>query len=190
MPPGILWVFKKPILFLPYAVVTSISYTSVLQRTFNLNVVAVFNSEDGAAQDQEVEFSMIDQADFAGIDAYIKRHGLNDASLAAGRRAKVYNVNKAKDGAAAEANGHEAAAGDAAGDGTEETELQKAERLLQDQEDDEEEDYVDDGSEGGSSEEDYEEGADNTEVAGEGAFDEAEEYDEEEGGYEDEGEAG
>jgi hypothetical protein len=88
---------------------------------------------------------MLEQADFAGINEYVQKHGLQDASLAEARRAKKLNVNKPKkDGAA---NG-------AAETGTteeEETELQKAERELQDQEDDEEEDDdFDPGSEGES----------------------------------------
>jgi len=95
---------------------------------------------------------MIDQADFAGIDAYVKRHGLQDASLAEARRAKKYNVNAPK--------GEEVEADDQAA----ESELQKAQRELEDQEDEEEEDY-DPGSEGesegsgSSSEEDDEDGS-------------------------------
>lgn len=80
---------------------------------------------------------MIDQADYAGIDAYVKRHGLQDASLAEARRAKKYNVNPEKGG--------EVVADGEMG----ESELQKAERELQDQEDEEEEDY-DPGSDGES----------------------------------------
>lgn len=124
---------------------------------------------------------MIDQSDYAGIDAYIKRHGLHDASLAASRKAKVYNVNK--DGASAgvagtttgngETNDHnnvEAVDEQADEDEMEETELQKAERLLQDEEDELEEDYVEDdysGEEEGSSEEDGWEGDD---VHGNGVY--------------------
>lgn len=89
----------------------------------------------------EIEFSMIDQADYSGIDDYIKRHGLQDASLAETRRAKVYNVN-------AKNNEETAAATDTTGV-EEESELQKAQRELEDQEDEEEEDY-DPGSEGES----------------------------------------
>lgn len=84
---------------------------------------------------------MIDQADYAGIDAYIKKHGLQDASLAEARRAKKLNINGVK--------GEENDGEDAAGDGEEESELQKAQRELEDQEDEEEEDY-DPGSEGES----------------------------------------
>jgi hypothetical protein len=88
---------------------------------------------------------------------------LNDASLAAGRRAKEYGVNKEKKG---EVNGEVAAGavGEGAGvvgeDGL--TELQRAEMLLQDEEDEEEEDYEASGGEsdgeGEESEEDGEDG--------------------------------
>lgn len=94
---------------------------------------------------------MIDQADFSGIDGYIKKHGLQDASLAEARRAKRYNVNGAK--------GEDEAAANEEGAVEEESELQKAQRELEDQEDEDEEDY-DPGSDsdsdgsGSSSEED------------------------------------
>jgi hypothetical protein len=91
---------------------------------------------------------MLEQADFAGINEYVQKHGLQDASLAADRRAKKLNVNKAGGKKREVANGA-AVAADA--DGEEESELQKAERELQDQEDDEEEDDdFDPGSEGES----------------------------------------
>ncbi|KAF2085942.1 Rtt106-domain-containing protein [Saccharata proteae CBS 121410] len=161
---GIVFGFKKPVLFFGFEGISTTSYTSVLQRTFNL-VVGVESGDGGG---EEVEFSMIDQVDFAGIDAYVKGRGLNDASLAAGRRGVVYGVNAVKE------EENEAVEGD---DG--ETELQKAERALQDQEDEEEEDY-DPGSEGesegsGSSSEEEEEYE-----GGEGG--EEGEEDEEEGG--------
>lgn len=176
---GILWAFKKPLLFLPFSSITSISYTSVLQRTFNLNIAAA--GADGA--EQEIEFSMLDQADYAGIDEYVKRHGLHDASLAASRKAKVYNVNKAADSANGAAEGAGAAVEALREDeeGEEgETELQRAERMLQDEEDELEEDYVEDeegSEEEGSSEE---EGWEGDEVHGNGADGEEEDYDEEE----------
>ncbi|KAL4779100.1 histone chaperone rtt106 [Aspergillus varians] len=143
---GIFFGFKKPLLFFAFDNVDSISYTSVLQRTFNLNVVARANGSD---ETQEFEFSMIDQADFSGIDTYIKTHGLQDASLAEARRAKRYNINNAKTEENTETE---------AQDG-EESELQKAQRELEDQEDEEEEDYDpgsgdDSGGSGSSSEED------------------------------------
>jgi hypothetical protein len=213
--PGILWAFKKPILFLPFHNIGSISYTSVLQRTFNLVVTA---REKGTDEETEIEFAMVDQDDFAGIDAYVKRHGLNDASLAASRRAKTYNVNASRGAAAAAAGAEkkevkaEAVEANGAEDGAGETELQKAERMLQDQEDEMEEDYVeedeeegssddesyaegeegddgDEGDEAGSDEGDEagsDEGGDDGDDGEEVGFAEEEEFDEEAGGYEDE----
>lgn len=128
---GVVFGFKKPLAFFPFSAIESISYTSVLQRTFNLVISA---TEVDSTDAKDVEFSMLDQADFTGIDEYVKRHGLNDASMAADRRAKAFNVNKDKK---AEANG-EADAGAADGG---ESELHKAEQQLQDEEDEEEEDY-------------------------------------------------
>jgi hypothetical protein len=124
------------LLFFAFENIDSISYTSVLQRTFNLNIVA---RALGSDETQEFEFSMIDQADYSGIDTYIKTHRLQDASLAEARRAKRYNINGTKTEENAEAASQEA----------EESELQKAQRELEDQEDEEEEDY-DPGSEGES----------------------------------------
>ena len=152
---GIFWGFKKPLEFFAFDAIESVSYTSVLQRTFNLNVTARPAPNDPP---QEFEFSMLDQEDFAGIDAYIKRHRLQDASMAEQRRAKKLNVNGGR------------AAGDATDDNGEDGggELQKAAREaeeLEDEEDDEEDDdNFDPGSEGesegeGSSSEEEQEAA-------------------------------
>lgn len=165
LPNGIVFGFKKPLSFFPFSSVESISYTSVLQRTFNLVITA---TEGGSTEAKDVEFSMIDQADFAGIDEYVKRHGLNDASMAADRRAKAYNVNKEKKEANGDTNGS-AETGAVDDDGL--TELQRAEQQLQDQEDEEEEDYVESGGETDGSGEDS------------GEDEDAEDYGEGEGGY-------
>ena len=137
---GIFWGFKKPLEFFPFDTIESVSYTSVLQRTFNLNVIARPSSTDPPS---EFEFSMVDQEDFAGIDAYIKRHQLHDASMAEQRRAKKVNVNGTKCGQGAGEDGEDA-----------EGELQKAAREakhVEDDEDDEEDDEnFDPGSEGES----------------------------------------
>lgn len=175
---GIIWAFKKPLALFNLDSIESIAYTSVLQRTFNIVISTMPVPETGKTE--EVEFSMLDQADFAGIDEYIKKHNLNDASMAAERRAKKLNINgkpKAEDGTNAEA-----AANGAAED--EETELEKAQRELEDAEDEEEEDY-DPGSEGesegeGSSSDEGEDGGEGEE----GAEDDEEE--EEAEGLEDE----
>lgn len=154
---GILFGFRKPAHVFPFEAIESISYTSVLQRTFNL----VITTQDPEQGSKEIEFSMLDQADFAGIDDYVKRHELNDASMAKERMAQRIGVNdpKRRKGEEGETNGEELLGPD----GEEESELQRAERELQDAEDDEEEDY-DPGSEGESegegsdSEEEYDGG--------------------------------
>lgn len=137
LPNGIFWGFKKPLEFFSFDAVDSVSYTSVLQRTFNLNIVARAAAD---AEPQEFEFSMVDQADFAGIDDYVKRHELQDASMAEQRRAKKLNVNGVKGGAAKQE-----------GVDQEEGELEKATREAENLEDEEEDDEnFDPGSEGES----------------------------------------
>ena len=149
LPNGIFWGFKKPLEFFSFDAIDSVSYTSVLQRTFNLNIAAR-NAAD--AEPQEFEFSMIDQADFAGIDEYVRRHELQDASMAEQRRAKKLNINGVKgDGV------------DEEGMDQEEGELQKAAREAEDLEDEEDDENFDPGSEGesegsGSSSEEDEDG--------------------------------
>lgn len=142
---GILWGFKKPLLFLPKERIAAVSYTSVLLRTFNLNVELYMDGEGfkggdaalGEEEKEEFEFAMLDQEDFAGIDTYVKRHGLQDASMAEQRRAKRLGINMVKG-----EDGQKVDVGDVG-------ELEKAEAELQDEEDEEEEDY-DPGSEGES----------------------------------------
>lgn len=169
---GVVFVFKKPLAFFPFASIDSISYTSVLQRTFNL----VITTADAAGGEQkEIEFSMLDQADFAGIDEYIKRHGLNDASMAAERRAKKYDVNKEK-----KVEGEEGVNGEG-GEDDGRTEIEKAEQALQDEEDEEEEDYE---ASGGESDGEGEDTDDEEEGEGEGGGDD-EEMEDAEGGDDD-----
>ncbi|KAI4228832.1 MAG: hypothetical protein L6R36_001334 [Xanthoria steineri] len=150
LPTGIIFAFKKPLLFYPFHSIASISYTSVLQRTFNLNLNVYSTPPSTAAHNassntdtHEIEFSMIDQADFAGIDAYIKRRNLQDASMAEQRRAQRYNVNGTNNtngGGGGEAEGEEGG------------ELQKAQREADEMEDEDEEkdENFDPGSEGES----------------------------------------
>ena len=149
LPNGIFWGFKKPLEFFSFDAIDSVSYTSVLQRTFNLNIAARIAAD---AEPQEFEFSMIDQADFAGIDEYIRRHELQDASMAEQRRAKKLNINGVK-GDGVEEEGMD----------QEEGELQKAAREAEDLEDEEDDENFDPGSEGesegsGSSSEEDEDG--------------------------------
>lgn len=168
LPTGILWGFKKPLLFLPLDRIVAVSYTSVLQRTFNIVVEVDVGNADGKTE--EIEFAMLDQEDYQGInEMYIHRHGLQDRSMADARKAKRQLAENArrKDGAD---DGVEGVGGGAADDGL--TELERAhmeaEQRLQDEEDEEEEDY-DPGSEGesegsgSSSEEEEEDGAEGEE---------------------------
>ncbi len=137
---GVVWGFKKPLALFAFDTIESVSYTSVLQRTFNLNITT--RTEGNATQ--EFEFSMIDQADFVGINAYIKKNELQDASMAEQRRAKKYNVNSIK----GEENGED----EEDGPGELEKASQEARQAGADEADDEEEEdeNFDPGSEGES----------------------------------------
>ncbi|KAL5606900.1 hypothetical protein BROUX41_003277 [Berkeleyomyces rouxiae] len=203
---GILWAFKKPLLYIPLERIVAVSYTSVLQRTFNM-VVEVFSGEGDNTE--EIEFSMIDQQDYQGIDEmYIKKNGLQDRSMAEQRKAKLELAENAK---AAKKDGDDgedaaAAAGDVEMDQAAEdaalaanpalkhmSALERAEwqeeQRLQNEEDEEEEDYNpesgddSDGS-GESSEEDSDAGSgdddDDDEDEDEDGGDDAEDAEEEE----------
>lgn len=143
---GILWGFKKPLIFIPLDRIAAISYTSILQITFNI-VVEVFSSEGEAAE--EIEFGMLDQKDYGGIDDYIKLNRLHDRSMAEQRKGKLQLAENR--GPKTAEDGENGKAGDANSDGL--TELERAqlevEQHLQDDEDEDEEDY-DPGSEGES----------------------------------------
>jgi Histone chaperone Rttp106-like len=175
---GIFFGFKKPLFFVRLEDIESVSYTSVLQRTFNM-VISYLESQE----EKEVEFSMLDQADYAGINGYVGRHGLSDKSLAEGRRAKL-----AKKGKEAKVNGPEGAEAEE-DDGR--TELEKVEAQLQDEEDEMEEDFEldsDDEDSDASGEDDdayYEDGGDLVkEELGSEAEDVSDEDEEEEEGNE------
>lgn len=139
LPNGVAWVFKKPLAFFGFDSVVSVSYTSVLQRTFNLNIVA--RTSTTSDDTQEFEFSMVDQSNFDGIDAYIKRHRLQDASMADQRRAKRLGINDAKGENGTHSGGEE-----------EIGHLEKAAREAEELEDEdsEEDENFDPGSEGES----------------------------------------
>ena len=208
LPTGILWGFKKPLLFLPLDRIVAVSYTNVLQRTFNIVVEVDVGGTGGGAGtgapggendesgNEEVEFGMLDQEDYNGIsEMYVQRHRLQDRSMAERRKAKrelVENARgeKADADAAADGEGEGANGGDAANRGGAEaddglTELQRAEQQLQDEEDEDEEDYdpgSDSDSDGsGSSSEEDDADDDDADDIGEGD-------DDEDGGDNEEGE--
>lgn len=174
LPNGILWGFKKPMLFIPLDRILALSYTNVLQRTFNIEIeIDVSHAPDvsqkgntagqwanGAGADEEgrddtkteaIEFAMIEQEDYQTIDeTYVRRHGLHNRSMAEGKRAKRQLKENARGAAGGAANGaekHDVGVG--AGEDQEMAELDRAEQMIQDEEDEEEEDY-DPGSEGES----------------------------------------
>ncbi|KAG7414103.1 hypothetical protein LZL87_003535 [Fusarium oxysporum] len=133
---GILWGFKKPLMFIPLSRIAATSYTNILQRTFNI-AIEVFAGEGDATE--EAEFSMLDQEDYSGIDDYIKTHRLQDRSMAEQRKAKL----ELAENRGPKKNGEEA--GDDAPAEAGISELAKAqldaEQALQDEEDEDEEDY-------------------------------------------------
>jgi len=133
---GILWGFKKPMMFIPLSRIAATSYTNILQRTFNI-AIEVFAGEGDATE--EAEFSMLDQEDYSGIDDYIKTHRLQDRSMAEQRKAKL----ELAENRGPKKNGEEA--GDDAPAEAGISELAKAqldaEQALQDEEDEDEEDY-------------------------------------------------
>ncbi|KAK4107186.1 Rtt106-domain-containing protein [Canariomyces notabilis] len=170
LPTGILWGFKKPLLFLPLERIVAVSYTNVLQRTFNMVVELEEDPEDAnSSLEKEIEFAMLDQEDYQGIDeTYVRRHGLADRSMAERRKAKrelAENAKKAAGEGEGDNDGNEHAEGDAGGMTALELAEREAEQRLQDEEDELEEDY-DPGSEGDS------------EGEGESSEEDEEEYDE------------
>lgn len=197
LPNGILWGFKKPLLFIPLDRINSVSYVNVLQRTFNMVVeVDVSHApqqenpksgqpgaqweEDETPLTEEIEFAMIDQEDYSTIDeTYVRRHGLNNRSMAEGRKAKRQLRENAKGDAAAADDADPGANANGEQLGENLTQLALAEQLLGEDEDDEEdeEDY-DPGSEGESEGEG---------TSSEEEDDDDEEDDEEADGYDEEG---
>ncbi|KAI9831429.1 MAG: hypothetical protein M1819_005028 [Sarea resinae] len=211
LPSGIIFGFKKPLYFFAFDDIVSISYTSVLQRTFNLNITATTSSlgEEETPESEsetEFEFSMLDQADFGGIDAYVRAHGLQDASMAEQRKAKRLNINPAPSNSAnpntnnassslteniKNANHGVNGSGADEEEEEEEGELAKAARLLppgenhdlppgdEDDDDEDEEDY-DPGSEGESEGSGVSSGSEEGEGDGGDEDDDQEEEEEEE----------
>ncbi|KAL2257997.1 hypothetical protein VTK26DRAFT_8856 [Humicola hyalothermophila] len=181
LPTGILWGFKKPIVFVPLDRIMAVSYTNVLRTTFNMVVELDSDAarDGGNAIEKEIEFGMIDQEDYQGIDeTYVRRHGLADRSMAEQRKAKrELAENSRKPAAGDDDNGDDTGAENL-------TELERAQReaeqRLQDEEDELEEDYDPEAdSEVDSS------GSDEDDGEGEGEFDNEGEEDEGEGLEED-----
>lgn len=160
---GILFLFKKPVLFIPKDHIMSVAYAAVLRNTFNLCVQATIsndlNAEGGEEEtEEEFEFAMLDQDDFEGIDMYVKRNGLQDKSMGEKRKAKRLGINDT-----IKENG-EIMENDSTDLAQAEVNLQKVEYAGE--EDEEQEEDYDPGSDGesegsGSDTDDYNSDADN-----------------------------
>lgn len=96
LPTGILFGFKKPTLFFPVSSLASTVITNITQRTFDLTLTlrpeskilgsAGFRTtKDG--DDDTVQFSMIEQSEYGGIEAYTKKVNINDHSMTEERKA-------------------------------------------------------------------------------------------------------
>ncbi|KAL2158719.1 hypothetical protein VTH06DRAFT_4201 [Thermothelomyces fergusii] len=177
---GILWGFKKPLVFLPLDRIVAVSYTNVLRTTFNIVIELYADADaDADAVEKEVEFAMLDQEDHQAIDeGYVRRHGLANRSMAEQRRAKRQLAENHGRKPAAGPGGDETAAEGADGLTELERAQREAEQRLQDEEDELEEDYDpgsdsdSDGEGGSSSEEDEnEDGEEEEEEEGDGMQD-------------------
>lgn len=99
LPTGILFGFKKPTLFFPISSLASNVITNITQRTFDLTLTIKPGSQilgtagfrtSKEGENDTVQFSMIEQSEYGGIEAYTKRLGINDQSMAEERKAVVF----------------------------------------------------------------------------------------------------
>ncbi|KAF9907741.1 hypothetical protein BX616_000342 [Lobosporangium transversale] len=101
LPTGILFAFRKPILFMRSAVIEAIGFHSVTSRTFDMEIVMDNTSGNATTEDLEgvpqetkgdnrrvVGFSMIDTKEFGQVEEWIKKAGIRDRSLSADLKAK------------------------------------------------------------------------------------------------------
>ncbi|KAJ2960385.1 hypothetical protein NQZ79_g4257 [Umbelopsis isabellina] len=104
LPGGIFYGFKKPTLFFRLSDLYTSSIHDVTQRTFNLTLtmsngkyplgiaqdVKRGNEDDEESEEgASYEFSMLDQTEYGVIDAYIKKHRINDNSMSEQRKAPL-----------------------------------------------------------------------------------------------------
>jgi len=106
LPTGLLFAFRKPILFLPTTGIEAIGVHSVMTRTFDFEVV--LNSASCSVEDLEgvppesskesgsgkrtVGFSMVDRKEFERVEDWIKKSGIRDRSLSEDLKAKDKGV--------------------------------------------------------------------------------------------------
>ncbi|KAK9459914.1 histone chaperone Rttp106-like-domain-containing protein [Lipomyces oligophaga] len=94
-PNGVFFGFKKPIWYAQLASIVAVTYSSITRMTFSLSVTTTTAAttatiaDTGTAQEEEVEFSIIDQSHFSKIDEYVRLNQLSDRSMTESRRAKT-----------------------------------------------------------------------------------------------------
>ncbi|KAF9421511.1 hypothetical protein BGZ94_008807 [Podila epigama] len=98
LPSGLLFAFRKPVLFLPGSCIEAVGVHSVLSRTFDFEVVVdtnVATAEDLEGVPPEgkdgrrcVGFGMVDTKVFGKFEDWIKKQGIRDRSLSEDLKAK------------------------------------------------------------------------------------------------------
>ncbi|KAL1924941.1 uncharacterized protein VTP21DRAFT_4595 [Calcarisporiella thermophila] len=107
LPQGLFFGFRKPVLLIRPEDIASKSYHGVTARTFNLTIQLhedrrALGSPTGS--DIQLEFEMIEQAEFENVDRYLTKH--EDASLSEKlRQVDVRDMNKGKGKAVATGKG-------------------------------------------------------------------------------------
>ncbi|ODQ65614.1 Rtt106-domain-containing protein [Nadsonia fulvescens var. elongata DSM 6958] len=85
----IIYGFKKPVLLLGLSEIDSVSFSSVTRMTFNLVIKLDPELASKLNTSETLEFAMIDQDEYAGIEQYIITNGLDNNSMSQERKAKV-----------------------------------------------------------------------------------------------------
>ncbi|KAG0245509.1 hypothetical protein BGW41_000136 [Actinomortierella wolfii] len=137
LPKGILFAFKKPIIYLPANKIDAIGFHSIVSRTFDFEIVV---SEDASPEDCEgvppapsnqsasstqqrrtVGFGMVDTKEFAKVEEWIKKSGIRDRSMSEDLKAKdkapVSSKKRERKDDDDDGDGHENTGGDGDDDG-------------------------------------------------------------------------
>ncbi|KAF9961799.1 hypothetical protein BGZ72_001715 [Mortierella alpina] len=179
LPTGILFAFRKPLLFLRSNAIEAVGVHSVMSRTFDFEVVMDPNAApedlEGVPLDSKdgrrvVGFGMVDTKEFARMEDWIKKAGIRDRSLSEDL--------KAKDKAPVSSAGH-------AGSGAN---SKKRERTADDDDDDNNDDKAEGGAGHRSREDDDDDEEDDEDFAPESDDEIMEEYDSSAEGSESDGE--
>ncbi|KAG0046756.1 hypothetical protein BGZ83_008067 [Gryganskiella cystojenkinii] len=156
LPTGLLFAFRKPILFLPTTGIEAIGVHSVMTRTFDFEVV--LNSESCSIEDLEgvppesskeagsgkrtVGFSMVDRKEFERVEDWIKKSGIRDRSLSEDLKAKdKANTSAGSKKRNRQADGEEGS-GDEESGGVSSSQSKKKSNDEDDDDDEEDEDFA------------------------------------------------